>query len=66
MDANNLASGLLELAELTQEVPEAGLRNDVIRGENPHTVQRRIRLLLRRKLTADDFVLLQLQQTGKQ
>ena len=64
MDADNLAGGLLEFTELTQEVPEARLRNNVIRSENPHAVEGGIGLLLRRQLASDDFVFLELQIEG--
>lgn len=55
---DNFTSGLLELAQLTQEVPKARLGHDMIGGEDPHPVQRRIRLLLGRQLASDDFVFL--------
>merc|ERR1711911_422389 len=58
LDADNFASGFLELAKLSQEVPETGFGNNVVRSKNPHAVQRRIGLLLGRQLASDDFVFL--------
>ena len=60
LDADNFASGFLELAKLSQEVPETGFGNNVVRSKNPHAVQRRIGLLLGRQLASDDFVFLKL------
>lgn len=37
--ADNLAIRLLDLAELHEEVPESGLGNDRVRGEDSHAVE---------------------------
>ena len=60
LDADNFTSGLLELAQLTQEIPEPRLGNNMVRCKNPHSVERRIRFLLRSELAPDDFVFFQL------
>lgn len=41
VERDNLAVGLLDLLELGQEVPEAGLGNDVVGGEDTHAVELR-------------------------
>lgn len=61
LDGDDFTGCLLELAELTQEVPEAGLRDDVVGGEDDHSEEGRILVLLRRQFAADDLVFLQLQ-----
>lgn len=55
--ADNLAIGLLDLAELHQEVPESRLRDDRVGREDPHAVQLRGRVCLRRQMAPDDLVL---------
>lgn len=62
LEGNNLAGRLLELVQLTQEVPEARLGHNTVRGEDPHFVHRRAGLLLGGQLAADHLVLLQLQR----
>lgn len=52
-----LSWGLLHLSQLGDEVPEAGLGYDMVRGEDPHPVQRRGRVLDRGQQTPNDFVL---------
>ena len=42
LNRDNLASGLLELPQLPQEVPEAGLGHDGVRSEDPHSKQRKV------------------------
>jgi hypothetical protein len=56
IDADNLAVGLLDLAELHQKVPESGLGNDLVRGEDPHAVQLRGRVGLGGQVAPDDLV----------
>lgn len=58
VQADDLAVGLLDLLELHQEVPEAGLGDDLIGGEDPHAVQLRGRVRLRGQVAPDDLVLL--------
>ena len=36
LHADNLAGGLLELPQLSQEVPEPGLSHDHVRSKDPH------------------------------
>lgn len=60
LDRDDLTGGLLELTQLPQEVPETGLGHDMVRCEDVHLEQRRIRILLRGQLTPDDLVFLQL------
>lgn len=57
---DDLAGCLLELAQLTQEVPEARLGHDVVRGEDVHLEERRVLLLLRGQLAPDHLVFFQL------
>lgn len=59
VQADNLAVGLLDLLQLGEEVPEAGLGDDIVRGEDAHAVQLRGRVAVRRQMTADDLVFLQ-------
>lgn len=61
LEGHDLASGLLELVQLTQEVPEPGLGHDVIRGEDPHLVHGRVGLLLGGQLPANHLEFLELQ-----
>ena len=56
VDSNNLTSGLLDLAELLQEVPEARLGNNNVGSKNAHTEELRRRLLLGRKLASNHLI----------
>ena len=47
LHGHDLARGLLELPQLPQEVPEAGLGHDGVRSEDPHSVERSLGLVLR-------------------
>ncbi len=38
LDGDDLAGGFLELPQLAQEVPEAGLRHHGVRRKDPHPV----------------------------
>lgn len=58
LQGDNLASGLLELLQLAQEVPETGFGNNVVGSEDTHLVQRRLWLLLAWQLAANDLVFL--------
>lgn len=60
LDGDNLASCLLEFAQLTQEIPETGLGDDVVWCEDDHLEEGRIRLLLGRQFATDDLIFLQL------
>ena len=42
LHGHDLARGLLELPQLPQEVPEAGLGHDGVRSEDPHSEQRKV------------------------
>lgn len=55
---NDLAVGLLDLAELAKEVPEAGLRDDIVGSEDAHPVKLGGRVGLTGEVTANDLVLL--------
>ena len=59
VDGDDLTGRLLDLAELAEEVPEAGLGDDLVRGKDAHPVELGLGLLLRRQLAADDLVLLE-------
>lgn len=56
---DDLASGLLDLAETAKEVPEAGLSNDRIGREDAHAVEGRSRVGLGGQVAPNDLVLLE-------
>jgi len=55
----NLSSALLDLSELLQEVPEAGLCNNSVWCKQTHPVELGSSISLGRKLPADDLVLME-------
>lgn len=59
VDRNNLTRRLLDLTQLAEEVPEAGLGNDIVGGKDAHAVELGLGLLVRRELAANDLVLLE-------
>ena len=58
VQADDLTVGLLDLPQLHQEVPEAGLGDDLIGGKNPHAVQLGGRVGLGRQMAPNDLVFL--------
>lgn len=58
LDVDDLTGGLLDLAETTQEVPETGLGDRLVGGENGHAVQRGRRVGLGGQMAPNDLVLL--------
>jgi hypothetical protein len=60
VDIDDLTSGLLDLTELLEEVPETRLGNNVVGGEKSHSEELGDGVLLRRKLTTDHLVFVQL------
>lgn len=60
LDVDDFAGGLLELLQLTQEVPETRLGDNAIGRKDSHLVERSGGLLLCRQLAADHLVFLQL------
>lgn len=60
-----LSGGLLHLPQLGDEVPETGLGHDMVRGEDPHPVQRGGRVLGRGQQTPNDFVFPKLCRDGR-
>lgn len=62
LEGHDLAGRLLELVQLTQEVPETGLGHNVIRGEDPHFVHSRVGLLVGGQLAANHLEFLELQR----
>lgn len=58
VDADDLTGGLLDLGKATQEVPETGLGDNLVRGEDAHAVERRSRVGLRGQMAPDNLVLL--------
>lgn len=66
LDRHDLTGGLLELLQLTQEIPETGLGDDVVGSEDSHLVERSGRLLLGGQLAPDDFIFLQLKRESKE
>jgi len=59
VQAHDLTVGLLDLAELGQEVPETGLGNNIVRCEDAHAVELRARVRIGRQVASDDLVFLQ-------
>lgn len=55
VDGDDLTGSLLDLAKLLEEIPEAGLGNDIVGSEESHAEKLRDGLLLGRKLTADNL-----------
>lgn len=62
LDRDNLTGCLLEFAQLAEEIPEAGLGDNVVGCEDDHLEQRRVLLLFRWQLAADDLVFLELKR----
>lgn len=58
VQANNLTVCLLDLPQLHQEVPEAGLGDNLIRSEDAHAVELRGGVSLGGQVAPDDLVLL--------
>lgn len=58
LDADNLTGGLLDLLETTQEVPEAGLGDRLVGGEDGHAVQGGRRVGLGGQMAPNDLVFL--------
>jgi hypothetical protein len=59
VQAHNLAVGLLDLAQLGEEVPEARLGDDIVRGEDAHAVELWGRVGVRGQIAPNDLVFLQ-------
>jgi hypothetical protein len=55
VDGDDLTGSLLDLAKLLEEVPEAGLGNDIVGSEESHAEELRDGLLFGRKLAADNL-----------
>lgn len=58
----SLSWSLLHLPQLWDEVPETRLSHNMVGGKNPHTIQRRGRVLGRGQQTPNDFIFPKLQQ----
>lgn len=58
LDRDDLTSGLLDLLEAAQEVPESGLGNRSVGGKDGHAVKGGGRVGLGGQVTADDRILL--------
>lgn len=58
LDADNLASSLLDLSETSQEVPESGLGDRLVGGKDGHAVHVRGWVGLGRQMAPDDLVFL--------
>jgi len=59
VQADDLTVGLLDLAELGQEVPETALGNDIVGSKDAHAVELRARVRIGRQVASDDLVFLQ-------
>jgi hypothetical protein len=59
VEGNDLAVGLLDLAELHQEIPESGFGDHIIGSEDAHAVEFGGRVRLGRQMAADDLVFLE-------
>lgn len=57
VDSKELALGLLNLLELAHEIPETGLGDHVVLGEDAHAVHLGVRVRLSRDATTDNLVL---------
>ena len=58
LDADDLTGGLLNLLQTTDEVPEAGLGDGGVGGEDGHAVQRGLGVGLGGQMAPDDLVFL--------
>ena len=58
VDRDDLAVRLLDLLQLTEKVPEAGLCDDGVGGKDAHLVQLGLTLVLGGELAADHLVFL--------
>jgi len=58
LDADNLTSGLLDLLETADKVPEAGLGDRGVGGEDGHAVQRGLGVGLGGQVAPDNLILL--------
>jgi hypothetical protein len=58
LDADDLTSGLLDLAETAKEVPETRLGDSGVGSEDGHAVHLGSRVCLGGQVTADDLVFL--------
>jgi hypothetical protein len=56
LDGHNFAGGLLEFAQLTQEIPETGLGNDLVGRKDVHFEEGRRWLLFGGQFTANHLV----------
>lgn len=64
-DVNDFSGGLLELLQLTKEIPETRLGDDPVWSEDSHPVERSLWLLLCGQFAPDDFEFLQLKVNKK-
>ena len=58
VEADDLTVGLLDLLQLHEEVPEAGLGDDIVGGKDAHAVQLGGGVGLGGQVAANDLVLL--------
>lgn len=59
VQADDLAVGLLDLAQLGEEVPETALGDDIVGSEDAHAVELGGRVGVGGQVAPDDLVLLQ-------
>lgn len=65
LDADDLASGLLDLPQSTQEVPKPRFGDGLVRGKNGHAVHARAGVCLGGQVAPDDLVLVKTTCTVK-
>ena len=59
VQAHNLTVRLLDLPEFGKEIPEAALRNDIVRSEDAHAVELGSRVGVGGQMTPDDLIFLE-------
>ena len=59
VQAYDLAVGLLDLAQLGEEVPESTLGNDIVGSKDAHAVELGCRCAIRGQIAPNDLIFLQ-------
>ena len=61
VDSENLTSSLLHLLQSVHEIPITGLGSDSVGGEESHSVDLGLRIVLSRESATDDVIVVNLQ-----